>query len=420
MGFQLATPPLAIVRDSAMDSTVVTQPKTVAVLGSTGSIGTQVLQVLAQFPQYFTVVGLAAGANHGLLAQQVAAFQPSCVSMGSKQALSTMAQAFSTPPWQQALSGPTALDTLIETCQPDIVIVGLVGIAGLAPTLKALQQGCIVLTANKETFVTGGHLVAPYLSQLITIDSEHSAILQCLKRETSQSIQQLILTASGGPFRGFTAEQLQTVTVAQALKHPNWNMGPKITIDCATLMNKGLEVIEAHWLFGVPYPQIQVVVHPQSIVHSGVAFVDGSVLLQAGVPDMRCPIRFALSQALGPDLALGLSPSRLPETDPEAHLNLLTMPPLTFQAPDTETFPCLQLARQAGEKGPEATIVLNAADEVVVEAVIKGQLPFQAIPTCIEKALDWAGSQTFETDTLSNVIALDRATRDWVQKKTLA
>jgi 1-deoxy-D-xylulose-5-phosphate reductoisomerase len=396
-------------------------PKTVAVLGSTGSIGTQVLQVLAQFPQYFTIVGLAAGANHSLLAQQVATYQPSHVAMATSHALIQLAQAFSTPPWQQGLSGPSALDTLLEACQPDIVIVGLVGIAGLGPTLTALQQGCSVLTANKETFVAGGHLVAPYLSQLITIDSEHSAILQCLKREQAQSIGRLILTASGGPFRGFTKQQLQTVTLAQALTHPNWTMGPKITIDCATLMNKGLEIIEAHWLFGVPYPQIEVVVHPQSLVHSGVAFVDGSVLLQAGVADMRCPIRYALSQALSPDCALGpAAPSRLPEADRKAHLNLLAMPPLTFEAPDTDTFPCLHLARQAGEKGPEATIVLNAADEVVVEAVIAGHLPFQAIAPCVEKALDWASTQSFGTATLPEVLALDLATRDWVKQDTLA
>ena len=386
-------------------------PQRVVVIGSTGSIGTQVLDVLGQFPQYFKVAGLAAGHNHTLLAQQVQRFKPDQVAIATPQALEQLALAFTRPAWTKAYTGEQGLLDLLTETEADVVVIGLVGIAGLAPTIQALTHGKTVLTANKETFVTGGHLVQPYLRQVITLDSEHSAILQCLKGESERSVSRLLLTASGGPFRGYTHEQLRQVSLADALRHPTWQMGQKITVDCATLMNKGLEMIEAHWLFGVDYDRIQVVVHPQSLVHSGVAFVDGSVLFQAGVADMRCPIRYGLSLTLPAVGGLNASGLRLPEPAASAQLDLFTMPALTFEAPNLERFPCLALAAEAGRRGPAITTVLNAADEVAVADFIAGKIGFADIPRQIERALNRVASFGTSAPTLAEVLEIDLETR---------
>ncbi len=372
----------------------------VALLGSTGSIGTQTLAVIAAHPERFRVTALAAGRNIALLAEQVQAFRPSLVSVADPADVPELRRrvpGYTGP----ILCGPEGLEAVATHART--VVVGLVGIIGLRPTLAALEAGCRVLTANKETFVAGGHLVARYLEQILPIDSEHSAIFQCLKQEPAHAVDRLILTASGGPFRTFTPAQLQQVTPEQALCHPNWVMGPKITVDSATLMNKGLEIIEAMWLFGVNEDRIDVWVHPQSIVHSGVAFVDGSVLFQAGTPDMRVPI----------SVALGF-PERLPLPDTRLTLSMVSNG-LSFEPPDEARFPCLRLAREAARLGPAATVVLNAADEAAVARFLAGELSFMQIPAVIEHTLSQQPTLT-GLPNLSEIEALDTWARQTVNQ----
>jgi 1-deoxy-D-xylulose-5-phosphate reductoisomerase len=374
--------------------------QTVAVLGSTGSIGTQTLDVLNRFAARFQVVALAAGSRIDDLAQQCHTTQPSWVSTGTPEGAQRIKQ-LGLPAAIQVCSGPEGLVTLATLPEIDIVVVGLTGLIGLAPTLAALKAGKKVLTANKETFVAGGHLVAPYLNQIIPLDSEHSAIHQCLQGPIRPSIHRLWLTASGGPFRNTPAEALQHVTPEQALKHPNWVMGPKVTIDSATLMNKGLEVIEARWLFGVDLPRIEIVIHPQSMVHSGVAFADGAVLVQMGVPDMRLPIQYGLTY-----------PERLPGDGMSCHLDLTQLGSLDFAPPDLAQFPCLGLAYQAAALGASACVALNAADEVAVPAFLQGQHRFTDIPRTIEKVLEHTQAQGFaDLPSLEEVEAIDHWAR---------
>ena len=379
----------------------------ITLLGSTGSIGTQTLDVLQILGAPFQVHALAAGCKLELLAQQIKAFKPKRVCIQNASDIPRLRSLV--PQYEgEILHGEDGLLDLAGDAATDTLVVGLTGMRGLAPTLKALKAGKRVLTANKETFVVGGHLVAPYLEQIIPIDSEHCAIHQCLKAEATRHVQRLLLTASGGPFRTLSLDSLKEVTVAQALQHPNWVMGPKVTIDSATLMNKGLEVIEAHWLFGLPFDRIDILIHPQSVVHSGVEFIDGSTLFQLGVPDMRLPIQYALTY-----------PARSPSTVGMAgRLDWRQIQSLDFEMPDFNRFPCAKLAYEAGKAGPSACVALNAADEVAVQLCLENQLPFYQIPSVLQSVLgklDSSGLVQPQPD-LENIIALDA----WARRMVMA
>lgn len=383
--------------------------KPVTLLGSTGSIGTQVLDVIRRFPERFQVSALAAGKNLSRLADQVAEFRPEWVSIQDAEDIPQFKALLadrSTHFQGTLLAGSEGLKTLATLPDVDTVIVGLVGLIGLEPSLQALETGKKLLTANKETFVTGGHLIHPYLDRVLPIDSEHVAIHQCLKNEPRQALSKLYLTASGGPFRTLSREALEHVTVAQALKHPNWVMGRKITIDSATMMNKGLEIIEARWLFDVDYAQIQVVVHPESVIHSGVEWADGSVLMQLGAPDMHGPIQYAMTY-----------PERLPNEAPDVKLDLFKRAQLNIEPPDLDRFPCIALAYEAGHLGSGATAVLNGADEVAVALFLDGKIGFMDIPRLLEKSLE--GYQTLgisTSPTLDEIFELDAWARSFMNR----
>lgn len=371
----------------------------IALFGSTGSIGTQTLDVVRSQADRLDVRILSAWSNVELLVQQAIEFRPEVVVIGREDCLAAL---------RSGLSG-TDIKILVgqaglveAACWPDLdtVVTAVVGAAGLQLTLAAIAQGRRIALANKETLVVAGDLVTDAARRsgvdIIPVDSEHSAIHQCLVGENRGAVERLILTASGGPFRGLGRTELESVTREQALAHPNWAMGSKITVDSATLMNKGLELIEAHWLFGVPPSRMDVVVHPQSIIHSMVEFVDGSTMAQLGPPDMRLPIQYALSFPLRWPLAL-------PRMDWTRDTTL------TFEAPDTSSFPCLDLARQALGQGPEATAVLNAANEVSVSAFLDGRIGFMDIPRTNEKVLDRLGSRLAAT--VDDRLALDAEAR---------
>lgn len=348
-------------------------PLRVAVLGSTGSIGRQALDVIAQLPERFQVVALAAGRNSEELARQVAAFRPRYASAAVESpALRDAMEAAGT----QTLS----MDEMAVAPDVDIVLVGTAGAAGLTPTLAALRNGRPVAIANKEVLVMAGHIVRQAMldggGELRPVDSEHSAIWQCLWGEEGHEIRRIILTASGGAFRDFDVAQLAAVTPEQALNHPTWNMGSKITVDSATLMNKGMETIEAMWLFGVPMEKVEVVLHRESIVHSLVEFSDGSVKAQLGVPDMRLPIQCALAY-----------PERMP-VPPAPPLELAKVGTLHFGEPDVTRFPCLRLAMEAGRQGGTYPAVMAAADEVAVDRFLKREIGFLDIPVVIERVLE--------------------------------
>jgi 1-deoxy-D-xylulose-5-phosphate reductoisomerase len=366
-------------------------PRGVALLGSTGSIGRQAIDVLAGDPS-FRVVALAAGRNADLLAEQVARLRPAAAVIGDPAGLATVAA--SAPATTEVGTGDEALLALAVRDDVDLVVIGSGGVVSLRPVLAALAAGKVVATANKETLVAGGHLVMPLararaaerraadpadplattLGWLRPIDSEHSAIWQCLVGEDIGRVQRLILTASGGPFLDLPAAEFASITPDQALRHPTWSMGAKITIDSATLANKGLEVIEARWLYDVSYEQIDVVIHPQSVVHSAVQFVDGSLKAQLGTPDMRLPIQYALTY-----------PDRRPS--PAAAADLIATARLDFRAPDEGRFPALRIARDAGRLGPRATAALIAADDVAVDRFLDGSLDFPGIPRVLEAAV---------------------------------
>ncbi len=356
-----------------------TPPKRIAILGSTGSIGTQALQVIAAHPDHFQVEVLTAQHNADLLIEQSLAFRPNVVVIGNEDLYDKVFAALD-PAGVKVYTGPKALNSVVEMDTVDLVLTALVGYAGLQPTLRALAAGKPIALANKETLVVAGELVTRLAREkgvnIYPVDSEHSAIFQCLVGEFHNPIEKLILTASGGPFRGKDRQYLRTVTKAQALKHPNWSMGAKVTVDSATLMNKGLEVIEARWLFNVEAARIEVVVHPQSIVHSLVQFEDGSIKAQMGLPDMKLPIQYALG-----------FPHRLPSDFPR--FDFTRYPSLTFEPPDTDTFVNLSLAYQALGQGGNMPCILNAANEVAVQAFLREQVGFLEIPdvvaTCMAK-----------------------------------
>ncbi len=352
--------------------------KSIAILGSTGSIGKQALAVVAANPQHFTVEVLSAGNQANLLIEQAVAFKPNVVVIGNNGSYAKVFAALD-PLGIKVYSGDDALASVVQMEALDIVLVALVGYAGLRPTIKAIEAGKNIALANKETLVVAGELVTNLAREkgvnIYPVDSEHSAIFQCLAGEFHNPIEKIILTASGGPFRGKTRDELGRITKEQALKHPNWEMGAKITIDSATLMNKGLEVIEAKWLFGVRNDQIEVIVHPQSIIHSLVQFEDGSLKAQMGLPDMKLPIQYALSY-----------PQRLKTDFPR--FNFADYPSLTFEQPDLETFANLRLAFASLEKGGNMPCVLNAANEVVVEAFLQDKIGFLAMSEAIAASLD--------------------------------
>lgn len=352
--------------------------KSIAILGSTGSIGTQTLEVVAANPTRFSVEVLTAGNQADLLIKQAIEFKPNVVVIGNEGLYDQVYNALD-PLDIKVYSGEEALASVVQMDSLDIVLVAVVGYAGLRPTIKAIESGKNIALANKETLVVAGDLVTRLAQEkginLYPIDSEHSAIFQCLVGEFHNPIEKIILTASGGPFRGKTRDDLTLVTREQALKHPNWEMGAKITIDSATLMNKGLEVIEAKWLFGLKTEQIEVIVHPQSIIHSLVQFEDGSMKAQMGLPDMKLPIQYALSY-----------PERLKTDFPR--FNFADYPSLTFEKPDTETFRNLGLAFDSLAKGGNMPCVLNAANEVVVDAFLKDKIGFLAMSDAIEASLN--------------------------------
>lgn len=382
--------------------------KPLAVFGSTGSIGTQTLEVVAGLPGRYTVDALTAGRNMARLAQQIAQFTPRWVAVAdepARQDLLARLAALALTDMPEVFVGDAGQLAVVQATQAHQVVIGISGFAGVMPTLKALELGKQVLTANKETFVTAGHLVTPYLSQVIPLDSEHSAIYQCLQgaARPSQEVRKLTLTASGGPLLNTPLTDLPQVSPQQALKHPNWEMGPRITIDSATMMNKGLEIIEAHHLFGLPFAQIDVVIHPQSIIHSAVSFVDGSVLAQMGLPDMRVPIQYGLSY-----------PQRWQTPFDSLHLNFLDAPNLSFLPVEPQRYPCLALARQAGEAGGTMPVVLNAADEILVEAFLAGRIAFLEIPRWMAQVLGAHQESHVLQPDWQTIQAVDHWTRDWL------
>ncbi len=352
--------------------------KNISLLGSTGSIGRNVLEVVRQFPGRFRIVGLAAGANGRLLREQIEAFNPEKVSIGDAKLAGELAQSLP-PGWSEKILTGTAGNVAVATLPgADTVVSAIVGAAGLTPTLAAIEAGKNIALANKETLVMAGHLVMAAVKRckvtLLPIDSEHSAIAQALEAGKRADVSKLILTASGGPFRNLADRELWAVTPEQALAHPNWDMGNKISIDSATLMNKGLEVIEARWLFDIAVEAIEILIHPQSIVHSMVEYLDGSVVAQLGVPDMRIPIAYALSY-----------PERLRMNLPR--LNLASASDLSFSRPDFEKFPALKLAYQVCKRGGSLPAVLNAANEVAVEAFLAGAIRFPEIALVVAETV---------------------------------
>ncbi len=374
--------------------------KRLAVLGSTGSIGQNVLDVARQFPEKFQIVGLAAGRNLRLLAEQVRDFHPALVSVQDKSLAADLASLLASPNHTKIVSGIAGAKEVAASSQADLVVSAMVGAVGLEPTLTAIHQGIAVALANKETLVTAGPLVMAAAREqqvpIIPIDSEHSAIFQAIQGNHPDDIRCLWITASGGPFLRKTRTELAKVTAEEALKHPNWSMGPKITIDSATLMNKGLEVIEASVLFNLPPQRIKVHIHPQSIIHSLVEYIDGSVIAQLGIPDMRVPISYALAY-----------PERLPLTLPP--LDLFQVGQLNFEPPDLERFPCLSLAFQALEAGGDMPAVLNAANEVAVSAFLQGTITFPDIARIISQVMAKHTVQSLSS--LEQVLAVDREAR---------
>lgn len=374
----------------------------VTLLGATGSIGTQTLAVMAEHPERYEVFALAAGSNWQLLAQQCVQWRPQQAIMACPEAAKALRQALQAEQIDiEVLQGIEAMAAAASATEVDTVVAAIVGAQGVRPTLAAVQAGKRILLANKEALVVAGQLfmdaVAHHQAELIPLDSEHNAIFQCLPRQgVDTGVNKLWLTASGGPFRGFNAEQLAHVTPAMALKHPNWSMGQKISVDSASLMNKGLELIEACWLFGVPESQVEVLVHPESVVHSMVEYVDGSVLAQLGSPDMRTPIACALAW-----------PERIYSGAPQ--LNLAEVATLHFEAPNDDLFPSLKLARQAMVTGGTASAVLNAANEVAVAAFLQQQLSFQGIFSLVTDCLNTI--PVAQATTLDSLMQADASAR---------
>lgn len=378
------------------------EPVEISILGSTGSIGTQTLDVISDHPELFRASVLTAGRNWELLSQQARKWRPRLAVIADERFYEPLRDSLRDTGVEVA-AGTKAVEDAAALLDNDIVVGALVGYSGLRPTLRALEKGKTVALANKETLVAGGAIVTETCRRnngaLIPVDSEHSAIFQCLQGEDPDKVSKIILTASGGPFRNTPAEKLRDVTPADALKHPNWSMGAKVTIDSASMMNKGFEMIEARWLFDTAPDNIEIVVHPQSVIHSMVEYIDGSVKAQLGIPDMRLPIRYALGY-----------PERLPSKLPR--LSLTEIGTLTFEAPDYERFPMLRLAFEAIKAGGGATTVLNAANEVAVDAFLNHGLHFTDMPVVVENTLEKMGDTSVSSpDDIANIhnLATERA-----------
>jgi 1-deoxy-D-xylulose-5-phosphate reductoisomerase len=382
--------------------------KAISLLGSTGSIGTQTLDIVAEYPDQFRIVGLAARRNVELLAQQIRQFRPQIVAICDPQQLPLLQEAIADlDPQPILLAGEDGVAEVARYGDAEAVVTGIVGCAGLLPTIAAIEAGKDIALANKETLIAGGPVVLPLIQKhgvkLLPADSEHSAIFQCLQGVPSGGLRRILLTASGGAFRDWPVEKLPDVTVADALKHPNWSMGQKITVDSATLMNKGLEVIEAHFLFGMDYDDIEIVIHPQSIIHSLIELQDTSVLAQLGWPDMRLPLLYALSY-----------PERIPTS--WERLDLVKAGNLTFREPDHQKYPCMQLAYAAGRAGGSMPAVLNAANEQAVELFLQEKIRFLDIPRLIETACDRHHPHNLSNPTLDDILTADR----WARQEVLA
>lgn len=378
--------------------------KRLAILGSTGSIGTQTLDVVRSCPELFQVTVLAANTSDQMLEQQINEFHPKLAVLVDEKAASRLRARYHGE--TEIRSGEKALLEAAAYDDADTVVTSMVGFAGLAPTLEALKAKKTIALANKETLVVAGELVTALAKEngvsILPVDSEHCALFQCLQGERRDTVERLILTASGGPFRGKTTEELKSVTVTDCLKHPTWSMGKKITVDSATLVNKGLEVIEAHWLYDVPYEKIEVAVHPQSIVHSMVEFRDGAVMAQLGLPDMRLPIQYALTY-----------PTR--EKADFGRMDFKTRMSLSFEPPDMKTFRGLALAYEAGKAGGTMPCVLNGANEEAVAAFLAGRIGFLDIYDCIERAMD--AQENVLHPSFETLCEADANARDFVRKR---
>lgn len=377
--------------------------KKITILGSTGSIGTQTLDVVRKNKDKFEVVAISANSSVDLLLEQILEFNPKYVAVYNEESANKLKNMIPNNIYIEVLSSMEGLVRICELKEVDIVLTAVVGMIGLVPTMAAIKAKKTIALANKETLVTAGEIVMEEAKKnnvdILPVDSEHSAIFQCLNGERKKDVEKIILTASGGPFRGKNKEELINVTKNQALKHPNWDMGRKISIDSSTLMNKGLEVIEAKWLFDVDVEDIDIVVHPQSIVHSMVSFKDSSVMAQLGCPDMRLPIEYALTY-----------PGRS-ETDFE-RLDLAKIATLTFEKPDMETFPCLQLAFKVLKLGGTYPTVLNAANEVLVNEFLDDKIGFYDIPYYIERSLEQHNNRS--NPTLEDILEVDKETRKFL------
>lgn len=375
--------------------------KKVVVLGSTGSIGINTLRVITRLRNRFQIVALAAKENINLLEKQIRKFHPEVIALANKKSAQELRGRFKS---MKILDGEEGLIEVARLKEADLVVSAIVGASGLIPTLEAIRAGKRVALANKEALVMAGEIVMQEAHkrtvEILPVDSEHSAIFQCLKKEGRKKVSRIILTASGGPFLNFSLKRLKSVTTKEALKHPTWEMGKKITIDSATLMNKGLEMIEAHHLFGIDSDRIEVVIHQEAIIHSLVEFVDGTMLAHLGRPDMRLPIQYALTY-----------PERFP--NPLKRLDLIKIKKLTFQKPDTKRFPCLKLAYKAARIGGTAPAVLNAANEIAVSLFLKRKIGFMKIPKMIEKVLK--RHKPIKKPTLDEILKADA----WARKEAL-
>jgi 1-deoxy-D-xylulose-5-phosphate reductoisomerase len=381
--------------------------KAITLVGSTGSIGTQTLDIVTQYPDRFRIVGLAAGNNVEMLAAQIRQFQPEIAAICSEDKLPALKEAIiDLNPQPILLAGEAGVIEVARYGDAQTVVTGIVGCAGLLPTVAAIEAGKDIALANKETLIAGGPVVLPLVEKhgvkLLPADSEHSAIFQCLQGVPKDGLRKILLTASGGAFRDWDVEKLADVTVADALKHPNWSMGRKITVDSATLMNKGLEVIEAHFLFGLDYDNIEIVIHPQSIIHSLIELQDTSVLAQLGWPDMRLPLLYALSW-----------PDRI-YTNWE-RLDLVKAGNLTFREPDHQKYPCMQLAYAVGKAGGSMPAVLNAANEQAVALFLEEKIRFLDIPRCIEWVCDRHQNNNRVNPSLDDILAADQ----WARQEVL-
>ena len=370
--------------------------KKISLLGSTGSIGTQALEVIEEYSDRLSVVALAAGKNVGLMEEQVRKYRPALAVMWSEEAAKELKVRIADTDTKVS----SGMDGLIEAAtvsEADIVLTAVVGMIGIRPTIAAIEAGKVIALANKETLVCAGHIIMPLAAEkgvkILPVDSEHSAIFQSLNGERNNKISKILLTASGGPFRGMTREQLKGKTVEDALKHPNWSMGKKITVDSATLVNKGLEVMEAGWLFNVPVSDIEVVVHPQSILHSAVEFEDGAVIGQMGLPDMKLPIQYAL-----------FYPDRLPMHGKK--LSLFDVGSMTFEKPDPDVFEGLKLALRAANEGGSMPTVFNAANELAVARFLDGKIGFTDIYEIIKKAMN--AHRTIQSPNLEEILDAER------------